>query len=75
VLDLIEKSKRMMDTMVELLSHDQVSEAEIKDWCDNIDYDGKKTGTTMQYFQSLYPSYRGKPSQDQSLNKSKKKSV
>ena len=75
VLDLIEKSKKMMDTMVELLSHDQLSEAEIKDWCDNIDYDGKKTGTTMQYFQSLYPSYRGKPSQDQSVNKSKKKSV
>jgi hypothetical protein len=75
VLDLIEKSKKMMDTMVELLSHDQLSEAEIKDWCEYIDYDGKKTGTIMHYYQSLYPSYRGKPSQDQSLNKSKKKSV
>jgi hypothetical protein len=47
----------------------------IKTWCENVDYDGKEIGTTMHYFQSLYPSYKGKPSQNPSNNKSKKKSV
>jgi hypothetical protein len=75
VITLIEKSENMIDKIAKLLSQDEVNESTVKKWCEDIDYDGKKTGKTMQYFQSLYPSYKGKPSQDQSLNKSKKKSV
>lgn len=75
IISLIEKSEKLIDNLAKLLSQDDVSESMIKTWCDDVDYDGKKLGTTMTYFQSLYPSYRGKPQQDQSLNKSKKKSV
>jgi hypothetical protein len=75
VMTLIEKSDKMMDKISDLLSQDKVNETMIKTWCENVDYDGKEIGTTMQYFQSFYPSYKGKPSQDPSINKSKKKSV
>jgi hypothetical protein len=75
VMTLIEKSDKMMDKISDLLSQDKVNEVMIKTWCENFDYDGKEIGTTMQYFQSFYPSYKGKPSQDPSINKSKKKSV
>ena len=75
VIALIEKSEKMMDKIGKLFNQDEVSESMVKTWCEDIDYDGKETSTTMQYFQSLYPSYRGKPSQDQTVNKSKKKSV
>jgi hypothetical protein len=75
VMTLIEKSKKMMDKICDLLSQDKFNESLIKTWCEDVDYDGKAIGTSMQYFQSLYPSYKGKPSQDQSINKSKKKSV
>jgi ASC-1-like (ASCH) protein len=74
-MTLIEKSKKMMDKICDLLSQDKFNESLIKTWCEDVDYDGKAIGTSMQYFQSLYPSYKGKPSQDQSINKSKKKSV
>jgi polyhydroxyalkanoate synthesis regulator protein len=75
VIAFIERSEKMMDKIVKLFSHDKVNESLIKTWCEDIDYDGKVIGNSMQYFQSLYPSYKGKPSQDQSINKSKKKSV
>jgi hypothetical protein len=75
VIAFIETSEKMMDKMVKLFSQDKVNESLIKTWCEDIDYDGKVIGTNMQYFQSLYPSYKGKPSQDPSINKSKKKSV
>jgi hypothetical protein len=75
VITLIQQSEKMIDNLCKLLKKDRVNESMIKTWCEDVDYDGKETGTTMQYFQSLYPSYRGKPSQDQTVNKSKKKSV
>ena len=75
VIAFVEKSEKMMDKIMKLFRQDQVNESLIKTWCEGVDYDGKETGTTMKYFQSLYPSYKGKPSQDQSLNKTKNKSV
>ena len=75
ILQLIEKSETLMDEISQALLQDKVNESWLKTWCESIDYDGKKVGTTMRYFQSLYPSYRGKPNQDQSVNKSKNKSV
>ena len=75
VITLIENSVKMMDKGWKLLQKDQVHESMIQTWCENVDYSGKETVTTMKYFQSLYPSYKGKPSQDQSLNKTKNKSV
>jgi len=71
MLTLIEKSLTMMDTFVQALLKNKVNETFIKSWCEDVDYDGKQSGTTMRYFQSIYPSFRGKPSQDQSLNKNK----
>jgi hypothetical protein len=74
-LNLIENSETLIDEISQALLQNKVNESWLKTWCEDIDYDGKESGTTMQYFQSLYPSYRGKPNQDQSLNKSKKKTV
>ena len=75
VMNLIEKSEQLIDDIMKALDQNKVDESKIKSWSQGIDYDGKEFGTTMQYFQSLYPSYRGKPSQDKSFSKSKKKSV
>jgi hypothetical protein len=71
ILTLIKKSEAMMDTLIQALLKNKVNEAFIKSWCEEVDYDGKQSGTTMRYFQSIYPSFRGKPSQNQSLNKTK----
>jgi hypothetical protein len=75
VMNLIEKSEQLIDDISKALDQNKVDESWLKTWCQGIDYDGKEIGTTMKFFQSMYPSYRGKPHQDQSLSKSKKKSV
>ena len=75
VINLMEKSEQLMDKVSQALHQNKVNESWLKTWCEDVDYDGKKFGTTMRYFQSLYPSYKGRPHQDQSLNKSKNKSV
>jgi hypothetical protein len=75
VPQLIQISEQEIKELINLLIQEQLTETKLKQWCNQVDYDGKEVGKTMRFFQSYYSSYRGRPNHDQLPNQSKKKSV
>lgn len=72
---LIDQSKEAMMDMLMKLKQKTWKDSILEAWCNNTDYDGKKTGSIFQYFSSYYPSYRGLSHERLNLPKIKKKSV
>lgn len=75
VMQMIQEAKTYIMPLLKKLIDGKLTKSLLKDWTDRIDYDGKPVGKTMQYFHSYYPSYQGKPSQDNIRNHPSKKSV
>ena len=75
VLQLIQQAQTYLEKLIASLIKGTLTETELIAWCDEVDYDGKKFGKTMRYFSSYYPSYRGKPHQQDVRHNPTKKSV